>query len=152
VTRQGILDLTGASVSQRGDDVVFTWRMKGRVPRTDTALWSALLSSADGSTSRQIGYKPLDGVQSAYFVFDMSTAKQVEAGGHDDGNYRQVSRCRQGSRIGLEVDRWRESRWGTTSTRSAMVTSDLGSRRATRPGPRKLTLGSSDCQRATCHS
>jgi hypothetical protein len=97
----GGLDLTGAAAKQDGEDVVFTWHMKGRVPASDTVLWSAMLTSADGHVLRQIGYKLLDGSQIAYFVFDMSTSKQSNLIGSPKLTANSVSGTFPGAAAGL---------------------------------------------------
>jgi hypothetical protein len=98
---QGGLDLTGAAVKQDGEDVVFTWRMKGRVPASDTVLWSATLTSADGHVARQIGYKLLDRSPIAYFVYDMSTSKQNNLTGSPKVTATSVSATFPGAAAGL---------------------------------------------------
>ncbi len=52
-------------------DVRVTWTLAKALPRTGTALLSVFITSGgDHLIRRQIGYKVLDGVQIACFVFD----------------------------------------------------------------------------------
>lgn len=46
----------------------------------ESVLWSMLVTSEDGDETVQLGYKVVDGVFSAQFVFDHVSARQVNVG------------------------------------------------------------------------
>lgn len=73
---KGPLDLRTVKLSQAGDQLLVTWTTSTAPPQQGTVLWSVNVSSADGSTSRQLGLKILDGSVIGHFVFDNGTAQQ----------------------------------------------------------------------------
>lgn len=72
----GVLDLTNVELDSSNDIVAVTFEWSGTVPQSGSVLWVATVSAADGSTSRQLGYKIVDGEKSAHFVFDLGSATQ----------------------------------------------------------------------------
>jgi hypothetical protein len=68
-------------LERQGDALKVTFRLAGTLPETGT--FSALLSvtNTDGSASRQLGAKWLDGELIGYFVFDSAEAQQQNLDG-----------------------------------------------------------------------
>lgn len=73
----GVMDLSSARLLQRPEGIVATYSWSGRTPRTGSVLWVITASRADGSGTRQLGYKIVDAVESAHFVFDFGTSQQA---------------------------------------------------------------------------
>lgn len=86
----GAFDLTGTDLNAGGDplDVAFTW--DGQVPSTGSVLWVVWVTSADGETSRQLGYKIVDGQPSAQFVFDFASLQQDNLAGSAELGAQQL--------------------------------------------------------------
>lgn len=78
----GVLDLTNVELDSSNDPVAVTFEWSGTVPQSGSVLWVVTVSAADGSTSRQLAYKVVDGEASAHFVFDFGTSTQdnIEGG------------------------------------------------------------------------
>ena len=83
------VDLIGVDVhlgvpGYAGQAARVTWKLSAPLPTTGSALVSLLAASEDGSVTRQLGYKTVDGEFSAYYVFDMGTAQQRALDGLPD--------------------------------------------------------------------
>jgi hypothetical protein len=71
-----VQDLIGVVLARSADKFRVTWTTRRAAPASGTALWSLFVGSADGSESRQLGLKILDGRVIGHFVFDVRTAQQ----------------------------------------------------------------------------
>ncbi len=75
------LSNVGVTIGKNGN-VQVTWTMNRPLPRTGTALLSVMVTTGGKyRIRRQIGYKVLDGVQIACFVFDYDRGVQKNLAG-----------------------------------------------------------------------
>lgn len=74
---KGDMDLTHASISVRKQSIEVNYEWKGEVPEAGSVLWVVNITSGSGGDSRQLGYKRVDGSESALFVYRMADARQV---------------------------------------------------------------------------
>lgn len=106
------VDLIGVDVhlgvpNYAGQAARVTWKLSAPLPTTGSTFLSLLAASEDGSISRQLGYKTVDGEFSAYYVFDMGTAQQRALDGlPDTSTPGQVSGVLPSADIDSLGDNW----------------------------------------------
>ncbi len=71
------LDLTKATVTTNDSAVSIRYAWRGSPPESGAVQWATSVASAEGRVTRQLGYRVVDGAESAYFVYDMATAKRT---------------------------------------------------------------------------
>jgi hypothetical protein len=75
----GVLDLTSVELKSASGATQASFAWTGTVPTTDSVLWTVTVSSRDGETARQLGYKIVDGALSSHFMFDFGTSEQIDS-------------------------------------------------------------------------
>lgn len=69
------------ALNHQGDSLNVTFKLADSLPRTGTFSTLVAVSNADGSISRQLGAKWLDGELIGYFVYDLASAQQQNLDG-----------------------------------------------------------------------
>lgn len=101
------IDLTRVSLDTTGAGVTLTYEWDGSVPPAGSVLWVTTVSSANGNTARQLGYKLVDAQPSAYFVFDFSAAQQENLSGSVHLTSQQLVASFPGPAVSDLGDGWR---------------------------------------------